>query len=177
MKAAPISITAQECIDKMTNPGRTEDWFIFGSESWYAKVVVDATQEATGVGAHHHHDDDDDDDLQDGRSSMRDKKKMTKKTKPNASPNKNSNATDPMAGMSSLQRAMMKLKVQNHRDDPNEIELDDKDDEHEDDNGGGDGYDYNNINADEDGAKNEKTVMDEDGVVLFPKQIILGLIL
>lgn len=59
---------------------------------------------------------------------------------------------DPYEGLSSLQRALLKLKIQ---EDPNEINIDD------------DGDDENN---------DELTRKDEDGVIIFPASIIRSLI-
>jgi hypothetical protein len=82
MKAAPISIAGDK-IAQMTNPGRGEDWFVFGSQDWFTS---NSDSDA------------------DADSEQR-------------------NNWDPKEGtMSTLQRAMMKMNVNN---DPNEIELDD----------------------------------------------------
>lgn len=61
---------------------------------------------------------------------------------------------DPYKGLSSLQRAMLKLNIQ---EDPNEIKIDDDDDD--------DGH-----------SSNDNTRMDEDGVVIFPERIFHTLI-
>ncbi len=101
MKAAPISINDKV---KMTNPGRSEDDFVFGCQEW----------------------------LQCSSSSSSQTIKPPKK--------------DPFEGMSSLQRAMMAMKVD---DDPNEIELDDADEDYD-----------------------ERSSVDEDGIVVFPPWVL-----
>jgi len=101
MKAAPISITGEN-IAKMTNPGRTEYEFVFGSQQW---LTCDAPKKR-----------------------------------------------DPYEGMSSLQRSMMQMKV---NDDPNEIDLD-EDMEKE--------------------KEMDETRTDEDGVVIFPSSVLCELI-
>lgn len=60
---------------------------------------------------------------------------------------------DPYEGLSSLQRAMLKLKIQ---EDPNEINIDDDDDDHP----------NNDV----------LTRKDEDGIIIFPEQILQRLI-
>jgi len=62
---------------------------------------------------------------------------------------------DPYEGLSSLQRAMLKLKIQ---EDPNEIDIDDDDDD--------DDYPNNDV----------LTRKDEDEIIIFPEQVLQRLI-
>ena len=166
MKAAPISIAGDK-IAQMTNPGRGEDWFVFGSQDWFTS---NSDSDA------------DSDSDSDADSEQR-------------------NNWDPKEGtMSTLQRAMMKMNVNN---DPNEIELDDGIEM------GGEGVwcdkgkaknktnaktrsdkdaDPNEIELDDEtdmlegvcdkrkGKTKTRTRSDKDGVVIFPSHIICDLI-
>ena len=112
----------------MTNPCRSEDWFVFGPRGWLtvptsASVLAQTPTPKRSINA---------------AKASREKKNI---------------------GMTSLQRAMMKMKVDN---DPNEIDLDNDDDESRD--------------AIDSNSEDVYSRMDEDGILILPTKIICNLI-
>mmetsp|Transcript_15370 Transcript_15370/g.23001 ORF Transcript_15370/g.23001 Transcript_15370/m.23001 type:complete len:267 (+) Transcript_15370:1-801(+) len=197
MKATPISISGNANISLMANPGRSMDEFVFGDRGW-----LHLKQECTSAMTMNERE-------QNRKSTKEQKGKNTvitplkKKASSLAAKVKVRVVApvDPYEGMSSLQIAMMKMKIKEEQtsgsSDPNEIDLDDDEDD-------GSPSDPNEIDLDESGSDDSDlgenweakeaddwevdmdevsttissgSRIDEDGVLIFPSSILSNLIM